>query len=133
MELLDKSLLVNPLRANYLLLKESLLRLVPLEICSFIIGLVNSLVILPMISGGYDHTLILTNNGKIVTLGSNKLGQLGKDVGNNTITQFESLDDKFSYISAGDFFSAGITTEGIDYPTQHLINSFFFINLLRLL
>jgi alpha-tubulin suppressor-like RCC1 family protein len=115
--LLDPSLLVNIHCNNYIYVKEALLNLVPHDLFCFIFRILDHLNIAPMVSCGYNHTVILTNKGNIVVFGSNNSGQLGRSneiegKDRKEISQLVIEEEIFSSISSGDCHSLGLTREG---------------------
>lgn len=72
------------------------------------------------IEAGMNHTVVLTEDGKVYAAGDNQYGQLG--MGNNdnctVFTQVASLSDKtVTAISAGDDFTIALTSDGKLYVT----------------
>lgn len=67
------------------------------------------------ISCGHCHTLLLDDEGKVYSWGSNMFGQLGRDSGDYSHEPqlVEGLEDAFvTQIGCGDYFSAALTDKG---------------------
>ena len=67
------------------------------------------------ISVGFDHLLVLDKNGSVYGIGNNSYGQLGKENGGGTVTNFRKIADNATMISAGRRNSAYIDKNGDCY------------------
>jgi alpha-tubulin suppressor-like RCC1 family protein len=72
------------------------------------------------LSAGYEHSLALSNDGKIYAAGRNDYGQLGLNdtTDRNTFTEVTDLSDKnITSISAGHYHSFALSDNGKVYAT----------------
>lgn len=70
---------------------------------------------------GKTHSLVLTDDGKVFAVGSNKMGQCGIKSATENVTQFKPCvfapNVKIAQIACGEFFSVALSDQGQIYTT----------------